>query len=85
MSKPSSSRLTASRKKRLRPARGLPVEFCDLLNERLRRIEMLAALMSASRHDLLVPGVVEDAGFWIGTEVREIKGLLDTAEKASKP
>jgi hypothetical protein len=84
MSKPSSSRLTRSRKKR-RPARGLPVELCDLLNDRLRRIEMLAALMSASRHDLLVPGVVEDAGFWIGTEVRAIKGLLDATEKASQP
>jgi hypothetical protein len=66
--------LTASRKNR--PS--LPVDLRDKLNEQLRKIHTLASLMEASRHDVLRPEAVEDAGGFIMDEVEEIRALLRT-------
>jgi hypothetical protein len=74
MSKPLTSRLTASGPSR--PALVLPTARRDELDRRLGQLEVLANLMSASRHEHLLPGVVEEAGLWIGTELREIRALL---------
>lgn len=78
MSKPSSSRLTRSGKKRR--AHRLTVDLRDALDTRLRKIEVVSCLLGACREEALLAGAVERAGELIGDEVRGMKALLERAK-----
>jgi hypothetical protein len=78
MSKLQKSRLTASRKKRLRRAVRPNVERLDAMHDHCYRLDMMAELLQACGSPL-EPGVMERVGIWISQEVQTLKGLLDAA------
>ena len=76
MSKQAKTRLTGLRKDRCR----LPVDVVDELNERLRKIKLLADLLGVCRAEFLPPETLENTGLFIADEVRGIKAVLHVTD-----
>ena len=87
MSKTSESRLTGSRRKRVRPARAPRrpqskrkadwVDALDAIDERCRRIETLAGLLNAcGEPEVMDARLAARAGSFIEDDLRQVKELL---------
>ena len=81
MSKSSSSRLTASRKRRRKTS--LDVVWQVAVEIRCWRLDMMAALLTACGQPL-EPAVLEGVGDWVRREVAAVRALLDEAGKAAR-
>lgn len=88
MSKPSSSRLTPSGRKRLRRSRPDLLDLLDALNERCRNIGALAGLLEACGQPPDAPplavALVSQAGTLIERETQVMKALLAAAAKGNR-
>jgi hypothetical protein len=95
MSKRSTSSLTASRKKRVRPSRpkrrpqsktgSAWLAALDAANERFARVETLAGLLTACDDPgALSPELAARAGYFIEEELRQVKELLNELGKGAR-
>lgn len=82
MSKPSSSRLTPSRKKRRRAARP-DTDWRDAMETRCWRLDMMAELLAACGQPL-EPAVLECVGHWFSQETEAMRSLLNQLGKGAR-
>jgi hypothetical protein len=83
MSKQSTSRLTPSRKNRVRkPARRAP--WTNAMLKHCRALITLAGLLQQSDEDGLETELVNDTGALIDREARQMQALLRHAEKEAR-
>ena len=81
MSKQSTSRLTASRKNRVRRRATRPgVDWRDAMHDHCFRLDMMAELLAACGQPL-EPEVMEQIGLWVGQEARALMALVDELEE----
>jgi hypothetical protein len=85
MSKSSTSRLTASRKKRVRRRRPfrLDVDILDGLLDHCLRLDMMAELLMACGQPL-EPEVMQRLGYWASQELEAFRELLTKLGKAAR-
>jgi len=81
MSKQSTSRLTASRKKRSRRRARPGVDWIDAADDHCWQLGTLAKLLEACGQPM-DPEVLEGVGHLVSQEVRALKALVDELEAA---